>query len=215
MNDSQLKALVDEELEWEPSLEADDIGVAIEDGVVTLMGHVKNYAQKHAAEDAAKRVKGVRAIVEKLEVRFGNAPKTADDEIARRAIKLLDWDVSIPKGDIFATVQNGFVTLTGSVEWNYQRAKAAKLVGGLNGVTGVFNDIKVKNRVSKSNIKQRIEDALTRNAEIEAKGIMVSISEGKVTLDGKVDHWHDRKIAENAAWAAPGVTSVVDNLIIE
>lgn len=215
MKDSQLKTLVEEELEWEPSLDADDIGVAIEDGVVTLMGHVKNYAQKHAAEDAAKRVKGVRAIVEKLEVRFGNAPKTADDEIARRAIKLLDWDVSIPKGDIFATVQNGFVTLTGSVEWNYQRAKAAKLVGGLNGVTGVFNDIKVKNRVSKSNIKQRIEDALTRNAEIEAKGIMVSISEGKVTLDGKVDHWHDRKIAENAAWAAPGVTSVVDNLIIE
>jgi osmotically-inducible protein OsmY len=215
MNDSQLKALVDEELEWEPRLEADDIGVGVEDGVVTLMGHVKNYAQKHAAEAAVKRVKGVRAIAEKLEVRFGNAPKTDDDEIARRAIKLLDWDVSVPDEKVFAKVQNGFVTLTGDVEWNYQRAKAADLVGSLNGVTGVFNDIHVKNRVSKSNVKQRIEDALTRNAELEAKGIMVSISEGKVTLEGKVDHWHDRKIAENAAWSAPGVTSVVDNLIIE
>jgi osmotically-inducible protein OsmY len=176
------------------------------------MGYVKNYAQKRNAEKAVQRVKGVRAIAEKLEVRLAGAPPTADDEIARRALQSLDWDVSIPKNKIFAKVQDGFVTLTGEVDWNYQRTKAVQLINNLSGVTGVSNNIKIKAYASTIDVKQRIEKALTRKAEIEAKNIKVSIADGKVTLNGTIDNWHDRKIAEDAAWAAPGVTKVVDNL---
>ena len=212
MDDLTLKGFVEDELEWEPRIDAADIGVAVEDGVVTLMGHVSSFAEKLAAEDAAKRVKGVRAIAQEIEVRLSGRPKTDDDEIARKAADVLDWDVSVPDGKVQVRVQNGWVTLSGEVDWNYQRDAAKWRVASLPGVRGVSNSIMVTKRATPNDIKDRIEKALVRHAETEAKGIRVSVVDGKGTLDGSIDAWHDREVAEQAAWAAPGVTMVEDRL---
>lgn len=212
MDDQTLKDLIEDELEWEPSIDATDIGVAVENGVVTLMGHVTSFAQKLAAEDAVKRVKGVRAIAEEIDVRLSGAVKTADDQIASRAANVLDWDVAVPKGSIQPKVQKGYVTLTGEVDWRYQADQARYRVANLPGVKGVTSLVKVKPRASADDIKSRIEKALKRNAEIEAENIRVVVSDGKVTLDGKIEAWHDRDVAERAAWSAPGVSAVDDRL---
>jgi osmotically-inducible protein OsmY len=214
MDDLKLKKSIEDELEWEPSVDAADIGVAVEDGVVTLMGHVKTYSEKMAAENAVKRVKGVRAIAQDMEVRFGRADPASDDDIARRAADLIKWNTSLPRDRIQIKAQNGLVTLSGDVDWQYQSEHARKRIGELAGVKSVTNLIKVKSRVSPNDVKQRIEKALTRSAELEAKSIRVAVADGRVTLEGKVDSWHDRDVAENAAWAAPGVKAVDDRLRI-
>lgn len=212
MDDLTLKSLVEDELEWEPRIDAADIGVAVERGIVTLMGHVSTFAEKLAAENAVKRVKGVRGIAQELEVRLTGRAHTADDEIAARAADVLEWDVSVPKGAIQLKVQNGFVTLTGEVDWKYQRDAAQFRLASLPGVKGVSNTIKVRQRPTPADVKDRIERALMRSAETEAKAIQVSVRDGKVTLEGKVDAWHDRDVAEQAAWSAPGVVDVEDNI---
>jgi len=214
MNDLKIKSLVDEELAWEPSLDAANIGVGVKDGVVTLMGHVESYTQKMAAEHAAKRVKGVRAIAEDLKVRLAGHTPSSDDEIALRAANVIDWDSSIPKGKVKTKVENGYVTLTGQVDWRFQAKHARDNVAVLSGVRGVTNSISVKPHVTPGDVKQRIEKALTRSAEVEAKAIKVNVLDGQVTLEGKVDAWHDRDVARHAAWAAPGVKNVVDNIRI-
>jgi osmotically-inducible protein OsmY len=214
MNDFSIKSLVDEELAWEPSLDAANIGVGVKDGVVTLMGHVDSYSEKLAAERAAQRVRGVRAIAEDLEVRFSGHVPSNDDEIALRAANVIDWDSSIPDGEVKIKVENGYVTLSGEVDWRYQANRARDHAAALSGVRGVTNLISVKPHVTPGDVKQRIEKALTRSAEIEAKAIKVKVLGGQVTLEGEVDAWHDRDVARQAAWAAPGVKSVVDHIRI-
>lgn len=214
MTDLKLRQDVLDELEFEPSVDAAGIGVAVNDGVVTLTGHVSTYAEKLAAERAAKRVSGVRAVAQEITVRYLGEKKLSDDEIAKRALNLLQWDVSVP-ADVKVTVENGLVTLTGEVDWHYQKAAAETAIHKLPGIATVLNSIKLKRPVvNVSDIKSKIENALKRHAEVEAGGISVTVSDGEVTLNGKVDSWNERQAVVRAAWSAPGVHIVEDHLRI-
>ena len=218
-DDATLQAMVMAELEWEPSLDSAHIGVAAKHGVVTLTGFVDNYAAKAAAERAVSRVQGVKAIAEEIEVRLPNAVKHADDEIAERAVRILSWDIEVPRDRIHVKVEHGVVTLTGDVNFQFQRAAAEAAVRRLGGVRGVVNLIGVVPAAGSSTepdlVQQKIENALRRNAEIEASHIRVSIDGSKITLRGQVRTWFERSVAENAAWAAPGVTEVRDELQVQ
>jgi osmotically-inducible protein OsmY len=214
MSDRTLKLAVEDELTWEPSIDAEHIGVTAEGGVVTLTGHVGSYTEKIIAERAAKRVKGVRAIAQEIEIRLPNDKKTSDDQIAKRALDIIAWDSTIPKDRVQVKVQGGFVTLSGEVDWHYQRTDAEYAVRKLEGIKGFSNEIKVKPRVQASDVKHRIESALKRNAEWEASSIKVSVMDGRVTLDGKVKALYERDLAERTAWSAPGVISVEDHISI-
>lgn len=210
-----LRSNVLDELEYEPSLDAANIGVAAVKGVVTLTGHVASYAEKQAALTAARRVIGVQAIADEIEVRYPSNKKTADDEIAKRAVDILRWDTFLPSDAIQVLVRQGWVTMSGMVNWYYQKKTAEDDVRKLSGVVGVTNNIEIKPIVQAGNIKQKIENALKRHAEVEAKGIEVIVRDGnKVVLEGKVDNWDERDAVEIAAWSAPGVRSVEDNLRI-
>jgi osmotically-inducible protein OsmY len=213
MDDKTLRQLVVDELDFEPKIDAAHIGVAVDHGVVTLTGHVSNYAEKIAAEEAVRRVKGVKAIAEEIEIRFPSSfPGTSDDEIAKQAVAMLGWHTSLPKDRIQVKVQQGWITLSGEVDWYYQKEAAAETVRRLNGVRGVNNLVIIKSRVLPSDVRQRIEQALKRNAEVEANSISVTVADGNVILEGKVKAWHERQIAEQAAWAVPGVRAVQDKL---
>ncbi len=214
MSDESLRRNVLDELEFEPTLDATKIGVTVDHGVVTLTGHVISYAEKIAAERTVQRVKGVRGVAQEIEVRYPSEKKNRDDEIAQRAAQIIDWDTTIPSGRVTVKVEKGWVTLGGAVEWQFQRLGAETAVRKLSGVMGVTNLITIRPRVDASNVKHRIEDALKRNAELEADGIQVAVTGGKVTLEGKVRAWHERDVAEQAAWAAPGVVTVEDRLTI-
>jgi osmotically-inducible protein OsmY len=214
MSDLSLRQDVMDELEFEPSINAASIGVVVENGIVTLTGHVGSYVEKVAAERAVQRVKGVHGVAQEIEVRRPEDKKSADDEIAKRAVKIIAWDSTIPEDKIQVKVQHGWITLTGEVEWYYQRVSAENAVRKLSGVIGVTNMISVRPHIDASDIRQRIEDALRRNAAIEAGAIRVAVSGGKVTLEGRVHTWHERGVAERAAWAAPGVSVVEDHLTI-
>lgn len=215
MSDTQLRRYIIDELEFEPSVNAAHIGVAVDNGVVTLTGHVGSYAEKIAAERAARRVKGVRAIAQEIEVRYPSDKRTADDDIAARALNILRWSAVVPAEKVQLKVQDGWLTLTGEVDWQFQRTSAESALRKLSGVAGVINNITLTSRVQPQDIKQRIENALKRSAEIEAQRIRVSVWDGgKVSLEGKVHDWQERYSAEKAAWSAPGVTSVEDNLAI-
>lgn len=212
IEDADLRQLVEEELEFEPSIDAADIGVAVEEGVVTLTGHVPTYAQKRTAERVVAGVKGVRGIAQEIEVRPAGSNPTADDEIAKRALNTLKWNTSIPQDAVKVSVSKGWVTLRGEVEWYYQREKAEQILRDLSGVTGVSNNLVIKPKVSVTDVRERIEKALKRTAELEASSIRVVVADGTVTLDGKVHSLAERNAAERAAWAAPGVRNVQDHL---
>lgn len=215
MSDIRLRQDVLDELEFEPSIEAKNIGVAVDTGVVTLSGHVASYAEKLTAVTATKRVKGVRAVADDIEVRYPADKKTSDDQIAKRIVDMLGWDIVVPSGSIQSVVRDGWVTMTGTVEWQYQRKAAEDDVRKLSGVRGVTNKIELKPRVRSDEVKKKIEDALKRHAEVEAKSIRVIVEDGgTVVLEGKVDNWDERFAVENAAWSAPGVRNVVDHLAI-
>jgi osmotically-inducible protein OsmY len=214
MDDKALRNNILAALDWEPSINAAGIGVAVDKGVVTLTGHVETYPERFTAERIVKQVKGVRAVAEEIEVRPRFTRTWADDEIAKRAVKILDWDVTVPNEAVQVKVQNGVVTLTGEVEWNYQKTAAEEAVRKIGGVLGVTNLITLKTYVEAGDIKDRIEQALKRNAQLEADAIRVKVDGGRVTLEGKVRAWYERDVAENAAWAAPGVKSVDDRLSI-
>lgn len=215
MSDLQLRQDVVDELEFEPSVNAAHIGVAVDKGVVTLSGHVGSYAEKTAAVTAARRVKGVRAIADDIEVRYPSDKKTADDEIAKRAVNILEWDTVVPSGSIQVTVSDGWVTLGGTVDWYYQKKAAEEDIQKLSGVRGVVNNIEIKPRVKADDVKKKIEDALKRHTEVEAKGIRVTVRDNdQVILEGQVDNWNERYAVENAAWSVPGVRSVEDRLAI-
>jgi osmotically-inducible protein OsmY len=214
MSDVSLRQNIIDELEFEPSLNAANIGVAVENGVVTLTGHVRSYMEKVRAERVVQRVKDVHGVAEELEVRYPSDKKTADDEIAKRALNIISWDTSIPADKVQVKVEGGWITLSGQVEWYYQKVSAESAVRRISGVKGVSNMLTIEPRVQPSDIKGRIENALKRKAGVEASKIRVSVSDGKVTLDGNVNAWFERTAAEDAAWAAPGVTSVVDHIHI-
>lgn len=213
-SDSQLQHDVMAELEWEPSIDHADIGVAVNDGVVTLSGYVKSYPQKVAAEKATRRVAGVRAIAEEIKVRFASDPKTADHEIAKRIIDMFAWNVSIPDDKIKVKVEHGWVTLSGIVDWHYQSNEARVAAGRVTGVTGVSNLIEVKKLPVASDVKDRIMAAFKRQADLDVGTVTVVTDGSTVRLGGKVKNWNERGIAERAAWAAPGVNKVEDNIVV-
>lgn len=216
-NSTKLQHDVQEELEWEPSLDASRIGVAaVQPGVVTLSGTVATYVEKVSAERAAKRVSGVRAVANDIEVRPIGSMKRTDTDIAQAVLRALEWDIAVPNEKIKARVDNGWVTLDGEVALQFQRAAAENAVRRLSGVRGVTNQIllQVRPSVEPAEVKNRIEAAFRRSADIDARGIQVDAKDSMITLRGKVRTWAERDEAERAAWAAPGVLAVKDELIV-
>ncbi|HXY52260.1 MAG TPA: BON domain-containing protein [Terriglobales bacterium] len=213
-HDSQLQQNVLQELKYEPSISASQIGVTAKDGIVGLTGNVQSYAAKYTAVHAAERVAGVKAVAEELKVDLPAYHVRIDEDIARAAINALQWDVWVPADRIKVRVEDRWITLEGEVEYKYQQ-DAADAVCNLTGVTGVTNMITLKKpEVSPSEVKTSIEQALRRAAEIDADKIKVSVVKDKVVLNGKVSSWAERQEAEGAAWSAPGVNEVVDYLDI-
>ncbi|MGB5076763.1 MAG: BON domain-containing protein [Sphingorhabdus sp.] len=213
-SDSQLQKDVMAELEWEPRVDHANIGVAAQDGVVTLTGHVSSYSSKLAAEQAARRVKGVRGLAEEIEVRFPSDAKMSDPEIAKRIADMFEWSVNIPKEKIGIKVEHGWVTLSGQVGFNYLRENAKDMVSRTSGVKGVTNLIEVKHSPSALDIRSRIVDALKRSADLDASTITVVTDGDTVKLGGKVHTSYERRIAQRAAWAAPGVNRIEDNILV-
>lgn len=215
MSDLSLGDDVLEELDYDPSLDASNIAVMAKDGVVTLTGHVPSYAEKLAAERAAWRVHGVKAIAQKIEVELPGDKKLGDDDIARRALDILAWDVLVPAERIHVKVSNGWVTLSGEVPWNYQREAAEADIRKLSGVTSVCNNILVEPHARAGDVRKHIVDALKRHAEVEAARIKVDVhANGVVAIEGRVDDWEERQAVERAAWSAPGVRSVENRVRI-
>lgn len=216
-NSTNLQHRVQEELEWEPSLDASDIGVAAtQPGVVTLTGTVASYAEKVTAERAAKRVAGVRAVANDIEVRLLGSLKRNDTEIAQAVLRALEWDIAVPHEKIKVRVDDAWVSLEGEVSLQFQRAAAENAVRRLMGVRGVSNLIRlqVSPAVKPAEVKNRIEAALRRSAEIDARGIRVEAEDSTVILRGNVRSWAERDEAERAVWGAPGVSAVKDELIV-
>jgi osmotically-inducible protein OsmY len=213
-NDDHLQRAVLAELNWEPGVTAAHIGVAANAGVVTLTGHVETLAEKHAAEAAALRVKGVHAVANELEVRLAPETRRTDEAIAAAAVERLAWDVCVPADSVQVTVEDGWVTLSGEVEWFYQKAAAEQDVGRLHGVVGVNNGVTIRSVVQPSGISDEIMHALHRSWFFDPKTINVSAERGIVRLTGTVHSAHERQVAAATAWSAPGVTEVENDIVI-
>ena len=213
--DAQLKKDVLDELSWDPAINATEVGVVVKDGVVTLTGNLATYAEKYAAERAAQRVSGVKAVAVDLQVRLSPSYARSDSDVAAAAQRALDWNVVVPKQTIQTKVEKGWVTLSGEVEWDYQRKAAERAVRDLFGVVGVTDLIKVKPQLLTADIEKGIREALQRQAEREARQLEVSVEGSKVILHGKVHSWADRRAVQNAAWSAHGVSNVENDLTVE
>lgn len=213
-SDSDIKRDVEDELRWDPDIDATDIGVAVNKGVVTLTGFVRSYSEKWEAEVAAKRVSGVLGVANDIEVRLPGSDERPDPDIARDAVTQLRVYLPDAAEHLKVIVKNGWVTLEGEVEWNYQRERAESAVRWLRGVKGVSNWIKLKPRFSPTEVKRKIEEAFRRNAEIDADHIVVESTNGTVVLKGTVRSRAEREEAERAAWAAPGVTKVENRIVV-
>jgi osmotically-inducible protein OsmY len=214
VTNSELKQHVQNALDWEPSVDQRDIGVSVDEGVVTLRGNVGSYAEKATAERVALRVYGVKAVADDLEVRLASRHERTDTDIAQAAVAALKWNTVVPPDRVTVAVTKGWVTLKGTLEWQYQKDAAARAVRDLAGVRGATNEIVVKPKVSSTDVQSKIEAAFKRSAEIDARRVRVAAQDGKVTLTGNVHSWAERQEAEGAAWAAPGVTQVVDRLTV-
>ena len=212
--DTELQQDVMEELKWEPTIRATEIGVGVTDGVVTLSGYVDSYWKKWSAERAAARVFGVKAVVEKIEVRLPGTLQRSDEEIGEAAANALGWNVSVPYERIKLQVERGTVTLTGEVDWWYQKDEAEHAVRRLKGVVRVNNQIVVKPVVKPQDLKGKIESAFRRNALLDARRIRIETLGGRVILRGSVRTWAERGEAQWAAWAAPGVSEVENDIAV-
>jgi osmotically-inducible protein OsmY len=212
--DEQIQSDVLAELKWDARVMPNEIGVAVKDGIVTLTGWVDSYSKKWAAEEAAHRVRNVKAVANDIEVRLSSADERTDADIAAAAVRALEWDALLPMDKLDVTVSKGWVTLKGEVEWQYQKQDAERVVRRLTGVKGVTNLIVVKPRVTPSELKQKIEQALIRSAETDAQRITVEVQGSKVILKGTVRTWAEREEAERTAWMAPGVTAVENRITL-
>ncbi|MDB5465694.1 MAG: hypothetical protein JWQ46_456 [Phenylobacterium sp.] len=214
-SDQEIKQDVERELRYDPDMDATDIAVAVKDGVVTLTGFVHSYGDKWEAEREAKKVIGVRAVANDIEVRLPAVDVRADPEIARDVAREIKLFLPLAADDIKATVRSGWVTLEGQVEWNFQGQRAEQAVRRVRGVKGVSNLITVKPKVEPGEVRRQIEEALKRNAEVDARNIAVEANGGEVILKGRVRSWAERTEAERAAWRAPGVRRVDNQIIVD
>jgi osmotically-inducible protein OsmY len=214
MIDKDLKQYVENAFDWEPSVDAKDIGVSVDQGVVTLRGNVASYTEKIAAERVALRVYGVKAVANDLVVRLASVYQRTDTEIAQAAVNALKWHTTVPDDRVTLTVKDGWITLAGTVDWQYQKDAAARSVRDLTGVKAVTNDIRVQPHVKTIDVRDKIEAAFKRSAEIDARRVNVTAQDGNVILSGNVHSWAERQEAERAAWAAPGVSQVDDRLTV-
>jgi osmotically-inducible protein OsmY len=213
-SDAQLQKDILAELKWDPIVNETDVGVIVKDGVVTLTGHLASYAEKCAAERAAQRVHGLKALAIELTVKLPSPNERTDAQIAAAAENAIEWNSLVPQDKVRPTAEHGWITLNGEVEWDYQRRAAEKSLRNLLGVTGVTNLVHVKPRISASQIDRKIHDALLRQADRESRKIDVSVAGSQVTLEGTVHSWAERMAAQGAAFAAPGVATVVNHLHI-
>ena len=214
MTDNEIRTAVEKELDWEPAVNSAGVHVAVVEGVVTLTGHVESYPQRHEAVRASGRVRGVKAVVDHLEVRIGEPNQRADEELAIAASNIISWNTEIPLGSIRITIENGRVKLDGIVDYDFQRRSAHRSLRYLTGVKDVNNHVMVKPHPVRKLVKADIKAALGRNAVLDASGISVDTNGDGVILGGSVDSWSERMQAERAAWASPGVCYVENKIIV-
>jgi len=213
--DTQLRNDVQAELHWAPEVKASEVGVIAKDGVVTLTGHLASHAEKYAVERAAQRVHGVKALAVELTVKLPFDNQRTDADIGLAAERALAWNVLVPDDKVRPMIEKGWLTLNGEVEWEYQRSAAENAVRDLMGVTGVSNLVKVKPKVSPADVEKKIHEALSRQAEREANRLAITVNGSQVTLRGTVHSWTDRDAVQGAAWATPGVSVVVNDLLVD
>jgi osmotically-inducible protein OsmY len=214
MTDLELKQHAQNALDWEPSVDASDIGISVDASVVTLRGNVRSFAEKLNAEKTVLRVYGVQGVANDVMVRLSDSHARTDTEIAQAAVAALKWNTMVPAGRVTLSVSNGWLTIQGTLDWQYQKDAAARAVRDLTGVRGVSNETVVTPHINTSDVQAKIEAAFRRSAEIDARRVKVAALDGKVVLSGNVRSWAERQEAERAAWAAPGVTQVEDRLTV-
>lgn len=214
-SDAILRDDIIDELNWEPSVDSSKIGVAVKDGIVTLSGTVPSFIEKTDAEKAVKRVDGVKAVVQNIDVRLKSTSVRTDEEIAEVALKNLKWNTNVPEDNIILKVEDGWITLEGEVLWNYQKEAAKSAVKGLIGVKGVNNFIKVESKIQPENLKEKIKNSFIRNASIDAENVRVDVVGNKAILKGTVQSWAEKRQAERAVWSAPGIFEIENKLEIK